>query len=108
MKIMSSATVDDKNITPVIKIDGEVFQYKSIKRGGSQVCVTHPALFNNYSEIVLCSIDEFHGVNVGDISIDDLHTKNDTALKEESETNLHAILDNVTELSSGKRNIINN
>ena len=109
LKILSGLDIDGKDLriirnlywdqTAAIKIDGEVSQYKPIKRGVRQGCILSPDLFNIYSEMILRSINELNGLKVGGININNLRYADDTALIAESEQELQYILDRVTEVS---------
>jgi len=85
-----------------IRIDGEISEWTSVKRGVRQGCVLSPALFNLYSEIILKEIKNMPGVKVGGININNLRYADDTVLIAETETDLQNILKKVVTESEKK------
>ena len=61
-----------------------------------------PNLFNNYSEIMLCSICGYDGVKVNGQNINNLRYTDDTVLIADSQKQLHRILDILIEESEKK------
>ena len=61
-----------------------------------------PNLFNNYSEIMLCSICGYDGVKVNGQNINNLRYTDDTVLIADSQKQLHRILDILIEESEEK------
>ena len=85
--------------TAAIRIDGEVGEWKNIKRGVRQGCVMSPDLFNLYSENILRNLDEGIGVVMDGITINNLRYADDTVLIATSEADLQRLLNIVVEES---------
>ncbi|GFS25422.1 endonuclease-reverse transcriptase [Elysia marginata] len=108
-KILNSTDIDGKDLrivrnlyweqTAATRIDDEISEYKPIKRGVRQGCVLSPDLFNIYSEMILRNIYDLKGIRIGGVNINDLRYADDTVLLAESESELQAILDVVTDAS---------
>ncbi|GFR65813.1 retrovirus-related Pol polyprotein LINE-1 [Elysia marginata] len=108
-KILNSIDIDGKDLrivrnlywdqTAATRIDDEISGYKPIKRGVRQGCVLSPDFFNIYSEMILRNIYDLKGIRIGGVIINNLRYADHTVLLAESESELQAILDVVTDAS---------
>ncbi|GFR71049.1 endonuclease-reverse transcriptase [Elysia marginata] len=108
-KILNSIDIDGKDLrivrnlywdqTAATRIDDEISEYKPTKRGVRQGCVLPPDFFNIYSEMILRNIYDLKGIRIGGVNINNLRYADDTVLFAESESELQAILDVVTDAS---------
>ncbi|GFS05700.1 retrovirus-related Pol polyprotein LINE-1 [Elysia marginata] len=109
-KILNSIDIDGKDLrivrnlywdqTAATRIDDEISEYKPIKGGVRQGCVLSPDFFNISSEMILRNIYDLKGIiRIGGVNINNLRYADDTVLVAESESELQAILDVVTDTS---------
>ena len=82
-----------------VRIDGELSEYKLIKRGVRQGCVMPPDLFNIYSEMILRNLENYPGVKINGENINNIRYADDTVLIADSEENLQRLLDITIEKS---------
>lgn len=90
-----------------IRYEGEISEFRPIKRGVRQGCVLSPDLFNIYSEIILRNIEHLDGIKVGGKNINNLRYADDTVLIAESDSALQTILNKVVEESRLKGLMLN-
>ncbi len=110
--ILQSLDIDGKDLrvirnlyweqTAAMRVDGDISEYKSIRRGVRQGCILSPDLFNIYSEMVLREIGDLEGIKVGGVNINNLRYADDTVLLADSQDKLQAILDKVVTASEEK------
>ena len=111
-RILSELDIDGKDLriirnlykdqTAGTRLDGEVSQFKPIKRGVRQGCVLSPDLFNIYSERILRNIRDQDGCNIGGVNVNNIRYADDTVLIAEAESKLKDILNKITTTSQEK------
>ena len=82
-----------------VRIGGELSEYTLIKRGVRQGCVMSPDLFNIYSEMILRNLENYPGVKINGVNINNIRYADDTVLIADSEENLQRLLDITIEKS---------
>ena len=82
-----------------VRIGGELSEYTLIKRGVRQGCVMSPDLFNIYSEMILRNLENYPGVKINGVNINNIRYAVDTVLIADSEENLQKLLDITIEKS---------
>ena len=68
-----------------VRVDNELSERKSIKRGVRQGCVLSPGLFSLYSEMVLRDIEGIGGITVEGRNINNVRFADDTVFVAETE-----------------------
>ncbi|GFO11392.1 endonuclease-reverse transcriptase [Plakobranchus ocellatus] len=81
--------------TASVRIEGELSDFKPIKRDVRQGCVMSPDLFNLYSEIILRNLDGISGLKINGENLNNLRYADDTVLIAESDKQLQKLLDTV-------------
>ena len=79
--------------TAAVHIDGEVGEWKSIRRGVRQGCVMSPDLFNLYSEIILRNLNGNIAIVLNGPTVNNLRYANDTVLIAKTEVDVQRLLD---------------
>ncbi|GFO17914.1 retrovirus-related pol polyprotein line-1 [Plakobranchus ocellatus] len=81
--------------TAPVRIEIELSDFKSTKRGVRQGCVMSPDVFNLYSEIILRNLDDISDLKINGENLNNLKYADDTVLIEESGEQLQKLLNNV-------------
>ena len=108
MNILKQIGVDGKDLRLLkniyemqrvaLQLGGELTDWIDIKRGVRQGCVMLPDLFNIYAEFIMRNIEE-EGIRVGGKNINNIRYVDDTVLMADSEENLKALVQKVSEHS---------
>ena len=90
LQLLNKFDIDSKDLrlmqalyyeqTANVKIGDDVTGETQIKKGVLQGCVLPPDLFNAHSEIVLRGINDFEGIKVNGVNINNIRYANDTVL----------------------------
>ena len=78
--------------TANVKIGNDVIGDAQIKKGVRQGCVLYRDLFNLYSEIILRGINDFEGIKVNGVNINNIRYADDTVLISTSPRELQKML----------------
>ena len=115
--ILASLDIDGKDLRIIrnlywdqnaaVRIEGEVSEFKKIKRGVRQGCVMSPDLFNIYSETILRHLEDLPGLKLNGENINNIRYADDTALLATSEKDLQNLLDIVVTESERKGLFLN-
>ena len=81
------------------KIGFDVTGDTQIKNGVRQGCVLFPHMFNLYSEIILRGINDFEGIKVNGVNINNIHYADDTVLISTSPRELQKMLNELEKIS---------
>ena len=105
MEILNSINVDKQDIrvvqnlywdqTATIRLENELGEWKSVKRGVRQGCVMSPDLFSLYSEVILRDLEGMPGIKVGGKNINNIRYADDTVLIATTEEDLQKLIDQV-------------
>ena len=109
IKCLEKVGVDGKDIRLItnlywhqkaaIRIQGELSEYTSIKRGVRQGCVLSPYLFNIYTEFIFRKTENLTGINIGGRNINNFRYADDTVLLAENEIDLQILTNDVKDNS---------
>ena len=81
-----------------VKIDNDITGDIQIKKGIRQGCVLFPDLFNLYSKIILRGINDFEGIKVNGVNINNIHYADDTVLISTSPRELQKMLNELEKI----------
>ncbi len=112
ISMLESLNIDGKDLrvvrnlyweqTAAKRIENDISKFQEIKRGVRQGCVLSPDLFSLYSEIILRTLEDMPGIQVGGYNINYLQYADDTVLIAENEIDLQQMLDTVIRESEKK------
>ena len=94
--------------TAAIRIENKIGKYQQIKKGVRQGCVLSPDLFSLYSEIIMRAIENMPGISIGGYNINNVRYADDTVIIANSEKELQAMMDVITDQSQNKGLSLNN
>ena len=102
MDILQKLDIDGKDLRllrnlywdqmAAVRIEGQVSDWKNIRRGVRQDCVMSPDLFNIYSETILRHLENSSGVLISGSAVNNLRYADDTVLIANSESELQELL----------------
>ena len=75
-----------------MRVDKDISEYTSIKRGVRQGCVLSPILFNIYTELIFRQFDHLKGTTIGGRSISNLRYVDDTVLVSDTREGLQQLV----------------
>ena len=90
-----------------LRVDNELSEWKSVKRGVWQGCVLSPDLFSLYSEMILRDIEGIGGITVRGRNINNVRFADDKIFVAETEKELLEILDAGVTSSEAKGLMLN-
>ena len=103
MSMLENIEVDSKDLRLVrnlywdqsaaVRIDGEVGEWKNIRRGVRKGCVISPDLFNLYSKIILRNLDGNIRIVLDCLTVNNLRYADDTVLIAKTEADIQRLLD---------------
>ena len=109
IKCLQTTDIDENDIAVIsnlywqqktkIRIDNDTSDSLNISRGVRQGCVLSPALFNLYTDVIFRNVENFPGLKIGGVTINNLRYADDTVLLAESEKDLQRIVDVVKDKS---------
>ena len=84
--------------TANVKIGNDLTGETQIKKGVEQGCVLFPDLFNLYSKTILHRINDFEGIKVNGVNINNIHYTDDTVLISMSQRQLQKMLNKLEKI----------